>query len=193
MKRTLLAMIAAVAAAVLTQPLPAWAGSPVPDPSVLQPPPPPGSTCQADGTQVICQTTFDVFLQNEPVFDLPCGTVYETSTDLRKGLRWYQDGELVTRFVTQDVEGTWSLSPTGTGPTVTVSAHDNWRNTNVDPYADPESWPVSAHGNGIVVRAAGVGVIAHIAGLDRGDEHHGVLRFIDDPVVAAELCAVLQG
>ena len=35
-------------------------------------------------------------------------------------------------------------------------------------------------------------MIAHIAGLDRPDDtHRGVFRFIDDPAVAAELCAAL--
>src|SRR5262249_48514085 len=57
----------------------ASAGRPIPDPPVLQPPPPPGAVCRADGPHVICDTFLDTTLENEPVFDLPCGTVYETS------------------------------------------------------------------------------------------------------------------
>ena len=53
-------------------------------------------------------------------FGLPCGTLYETVYDLREGIRWYLDGKLVRRFVSQNAEGTWSLSPTGDGPTVTM-------------------------------------------------------------------------
>jgi CheY-like chemotaxis protein len=38
----------------------------------------------------------------------------------------------------------------------------------------------------------GVGVIAHIAGLDLPDgTHRGVFRFVDDPQVEAALCAAL--
>ena len=37
---------------------------------------------------------------------------------------------------TQDVEGTWSLSPDGAGPTVAVSVHSNWYDSQ---YADPSN------------------------------------------------------
>jgi hypothetical protein len=46
---------------------------------------------------------------NEPIldFELPCGTLYETATDVRSGIRWYTaNGKLAKRFVTQDMEGT---------------------------------------------------------------------------------------
>ncbi|MGH3116449.1 MAG: hypothetical protein ACRDQ2_04945, partial [Gaiellales bacterium] len=63
---------------------PAAAG-PIVDPSTLQPEPPPGAVCRADGPWTICQTTFLVDVVNEPIldFDLPCGTIYETIYDLR--------------------------------------------------------------------------------------------------------------
>ena len=100
----------------------------------------------------------------------------------------------MTRFVTQDFEGTWSLSPTGAGPTVTVTAHSNWRNVNIDADADESTWPTTFHGNGFMIRAPGFGVIVHIAGLDLPDgTHHGVARSFEDPEVAAELCAALTG
>ena len=58
---------------------PAAAG-PIVDPSTLQPEPPPGAVCRADGPWTICQTTFLANVVNEPILflDLPCGTVYET-------------------------------------------------------------------------------------------------------------------
>jgi hypothetical protein len=174
---------------------PAAAG-PLVDPSTLQPPPPPGSECRLDGAWIICHTSLVFTPVNEPILDfqLPCGTVYETATDVRRGIRWYDSstGRLVTRFVTQDLEGTWSLSPTGAGPTVTVTAHANWRNVNIDADADESTWPTTFHGNGFTIRAPGFGVIVHIAGLDLPDgTHRGVARVIEDPEVAAELCAAL--
>lgn len=170
---------------------PAAAG-PLVDPSTLQPPPPPGAECRADGQWIICHTSLVLTPVNEPVAELPCGTVYETSTDVRRGIRWYNsDGKLVKRFVTQDLEGTWSLSPTGAGPTAKLSAHDNWRNVYAVP-GDESSGPTTFHGNGITVQAPGFGVIVHIAGLDLPDgTHRGVARIFEDPEVAAELCAAL--
>src|SRR5688572_27672041 len=113
-------------AAVTTGPA---AAGPVVDPSTLQPEPPPGAVCRANGPWTICQTTFLVDVVNEPVvfLDLPCGTVYETIADVREGIRWYLDGKLVKRFVSQNAEGSWSLSPTGAGPVVKISLHANWR------------------------------------------------------------------
>jgi hypothetical protein len=149
--------------------------------------------CRADGRWILCHTTLALEPVNEPVLDLPCGTVYETSRDVRLGTRWYNaaDSVIVKRHVTQDLEGTWSLSPEGAGPTVTISVHANWYDSQ---YADPtniDSGVGAAHGE-VTVQAPGLGVIAHIAGLDRPDDtHRGVFRFIDDPAVAAELCAAL--
>jgi hypothetical protein len=169
---------------------PAAAGSSV-DPDTLTPPPPPGATCQADGRFVICHTTFDVFLTNEPVFDLPCGTVYETSTDLREGIRWYLDGLLVKRLVFQQMDGSWSLSPTGSGPSVTIAAHANWSNLYAAP-GDESTGPQINHGDGFTASAPGFGVIVQLAGLDEADgTHHGTIRFWDDPAVAAHLCEAL--
>lgn len=168
------------------------AGSPV-APDTLQPVPPPGATCSANGPWVICKTGLVIDAQNEPIedFDLPCGTVHESIHDVRSGIRWYQNGKLVKRFVTQDAEGTWSLSPTGDGPTARISAHANWRNVYAVP-GDESSGPTTAHGDGFKVQATGHGVIVHFAGLDLADgSHRGVARFIDDPAVAARLCDAL--
>jgi hypothetical protein len=122
-----------------------------------------------------------------------CGTIYETSTDVRYGIRWYNaaDSIIVKRNVTQKVEGTWSLSPDGSGPTVIVTASDNWYDGNHADPTDLESGTGASHGE-VTIRAPDVGVIVHIAGLDRTDEaHHGVFRFQEDPAVATKLCAAL--
>ena len=64
------------------------------DPTTLQPVPP-NAVCRADGNYVICDTFFEETLVNEPIFDLPCGTVHETSFYHGAGTRWYVDGLLV--------------------------------------------------------------------------------------------------
>ena len=166
------------------------------DPAALTPAPLlVGATaeCRADGQWIICHTTLAIDLVNEPVFDLPCGTVYETSHDVRLGTRWYAsaDSVIVKRHVRQDVSGTWSLSPEGGAPTAALEAHSNWYDSH---YADPTDLGSGGsvfHGE-IMLRAPGYGVSAHIAGMDRPDDpHRGLNRGIDDPAVAAEVCAAL--
>jgi hypothetical protein len=164
------------------------------DQSALIPIPPPGAVCHADGSWTICHTQVSLNPVNEPVFDLPCGTMYETSSDVRHGIRWYNgDGKLAKRFVTQDVEGTWSLSPEGAGPTVKITAHDNWRNVYPVP-GDLSSELQVNHGDGLTVRVPGLGVIAHVAGMDRREDEdapRGIFRDIEDPAVQENLCAAL--
>ncbi|MEO6056385.1 MAG: hypothetical protein ABIQ49_06055 [Gemmatimonadales bacterium] len=175
---------------------PAFGAAGTVDPSALTPAPSlVGATaeCRADGRWIICHTSLPLEPVNEPVFELPCGTVYETSHDDRHAIRWYNaaDSVIVKRHAFQDLEGTWSLSPEGAGPTVAIAVHANWYDSR---YADPndlDSGVRSTHGE-FTARAPGYGVIAHIAGLDLPDDtHRGVFRFIDDPGVAAELCAAL--
>jgi hypothetical protein len=149
--------------------------------------------CRADGRWILCHTTLALELVNEPVFDLACGTVYETSRDVRLGTRWYNaaDSVIVKRHVRQDLAGTWSLSPEGAGPTVAISVHANWYDSQYTDPNDLDSGVGASHGE-VTVSAPGRGVIAHIAGLDRPDDtHRGVFRPIEDPAVAAELCAAL--
>jgi hypothetical protein len=91
---------------------------------------------------------------------------------------------LVRRLVRQDVDQTLSLSPDGSGPTLKVTAHDSWWGL-----ADGA---LAFHGNGVTISAPGAGVLAHIAGYDDLDgDHHGVLRWLDDPATAAAACAAL--
>jgi hypothetical protein len=192
MRKVIWFVIAVAGSTIILAAGPAAAG-PVVDPSTLQPEPPPGAVCRANGPWTICQTTFLVDVVNEPIvfLDLPCGTVYETIVDLREGIRWYLDGKLVKRFVSQNAEGTWSLSPTGAGPTVKISLHANWRDEYAVP-GDESSGLTTFHGSGFTASAPGVGVLAHIAGLERPDgAHRGVFRIIDDEEGAAKLCSAL--
>ena len=85
------------------------------DPTSLTPPLQPFRVCYQEGLWVNCDTSGVTSISNEPAFDVSCGTVYETSTDIRHATRWYRDGLLVERIVQSRVRGTWSLSPTGVG------------------------------------------------------------------------------
>src|SRR5262245_56200105 len=78
---------------------PAAAG-PLIDPNTLQPVPP-NATCRDDGRQIICDTFLEEFAVDEPNsdFDLPCGTIYETSYYRGDGTRWYEDRLAVKRHV----------------------------------------------------------------------------------------------
>jgi hypothetical protein len=114
-------VLAAASAAISWTTVSATAGATV-DPSTLQPVPP-NAVCRADGSYVICDTFVDETLVNEPIFDLPCGTVHETSSYHGAGTRWYVNGLLVKRHVAAGLDGTWSLSPTGAGPTLKVTAN----------------------------------------------------------------------
>jgi hypothetical protein len=173
------------------------------DPSTLKPAPSNGvvAQCKDTGNFILCQTYFDEPpLLNEPVFELSCGTVYETSDVHNEGLRRYSsDGYLLRRFVTEDVEGSWSLSDTGEGPTVRFFAHDNYTDVLATP-GEFDSASTTFHGLAFTAMAPGYGVIWHIAGSYLPDgRHHGVGGefFIDDegnvdPGAEAALCEALQ-
>jgi hypothetical protein len=164
---------------------------PVVDPATLQPPPPPGTVCRIDGSWTICRRQSEDSWANVPIFDLRCGQIYETAVEARDARRWYSDGKLVKRHVVQDVAATWSLSPTGAGPTVDVSVHANWWVMFAVP-GDESSGSLTAHGNFATVRMSGAGGELHIAGLELPDgTFRGVLRFVDDPEAVETLCTAL--
>jgi hypothetical protein len=182
-------VLAAASAAISWTTASATAGATV-DPSTLQPAPP-NAVCRADGSYVICDTFVDETLVNEPIFDLPCGTVYETSLYHGAGTRWYVNGLLVKRHVAASLDGTWSLSPTGAGTRLKETA-----NFSTDSY-----WPVpgsggdetavlTQHGSNFKVSVPGAGVIIQDSGTWYPDgDHRGVLRGLPSPETAAALCA----
>jgi hypothetical protein len=182
-------VLAGVLAAATTD---AFAGTPTVDPSTLQPPPPPGASCRLDGRFVICQTEFHEPFDGEPMIELPCGTVYQTSRDDREGIRWYEDGLLVRRFVSRHMSGYWTLFPSGEGPRVTISGHSNfWTDY---PVPGDESIELDTHhGLDVLAKAPNGGIIAQVTGVFFPDEtHHGIFRIPEeDPSVQAALCNAL--
>jgi hypothetical protein len=164
------------------------------DPSTLQPPPP-NAVCHESGRQIICDTFVDDNLVNEPIsdFDLPCGTIYETSHYHGAGTRWYVNRLVDHRHVAASLEGTWSLSPTGAGPVVRLSGHYSIQTVWTTPGDVSTETDTSISGNDFKLSAPGFGVILLSAGLtDLDGEHHGVTpEFPFTPEVEAALCAAL--
>jgi hypothetical protein len=184
----------AAAAAVLLFALssgPAGAG-PVVDSGTLQPPPPPGTVCQDDGPWTICRREVIESWVLVPIFQLPCGQLYESATQAIDTRRWYSDGKLVKRHVVQSAEAAWTLSPTGTGPVVDVDIHANWW-VDLGVPGDESTGSITARGNFATAHLPGAGAQVHIAGLDLPDgTHRGILRFVGDVEANAALCGALQ-
>ena len=182
----ILALTGLIGAAV-----PAAAGPPI-DPNTLQPVPP-NATCRDDGPQIICDTFLEETAVNEPVADLPCGTIYETSYYRGDGTRWYVDRLAVKRHVAASLDGTWSLSPTGAGPTVKISGHWSIWSVWTTPGDDSTLVEYRSSGSDFKLSAAGFGVILHDAGVTYADgTHHGVSAQIPfTPEVTATLCSAL--
>jgi hypothetical protein len=164
------------------------------DPSTLTPVPP-NAVCRDDGGQIICDTFVDEVVVNEPItdFDLPCGTIYETSHYHGAGTRWYVDRLVVKRHVAASLDGTWSLSPTGAGPTVRISGYWSYWTVWTTPGDNSTAVDTSSSGSDFKVSAPGSGVIVHDAGHTYPDgTHHGVTaEFPFTPEVEAALCAAL--
>jgi hypothetical protein len=187
------ALVAALAGGLIWMAAPAAAG-PIVDPSTLQPEPP-NAVCREDGRQVICDTFLVEEVVNEPIadFDLPCGTIYETSHFRGDGTRWYVDGKIVRRHVAASLDGTWSLSPTGAGPTVKISGHWSFWTVWTTPGDDSTAVDTRSSGSDFKLSAPGFGVINLSAGLTYPDgTHHGITpEFPFTPEIEAALCAAL--
>lgn len=198
MRRTIPLSVTVVLAmlALITVLAPTASAGGIVDPNTLTPVPP-NATCRDDGRQIICDTFFVEDLVNEPIadFDLPCGTIYETSHYLGDGTRWYVDRLAVRRHVAASLEGTWSLSPTGAGPTVNISGYYSVWTVWTTPGDDSTLVETSSSGNDFKIGAPGFGVILQNAGLTYlppDGTHQGIAAQIPfTPEVAAELCAAL--
>lgn len=165
---------------------------PIVDATSFTPAPPQGAECREHGTSVLCRTRFSFVEDATPVFEAPCGWIYENSVMPRDIYTEYVDGLLVGRHVTSQVSGTWSLSPTGDGPSIRIQAGWNWRTELVVP-GDESTAMITTHGNQLKL-SDGLSRYANISGIFYPDgEYHGILLFtIFDSVEAQEaLCDVL--
>jgi hypothetical protein len=186
-------VLAALSGALIWLAAPAGAG-PIVDPSTLEPEPP-NAVCREDGRQVICDTFVVEEVVDEPIgdFDLPCGTIYETSHFRGDGTRWYVDGKVVRRHVAASLDGTWSLSPTGAGPTVKISGYWSFWTVWTTSGDDSTAVDTRSSGSDFKLSGPGFGVINLSAGLTYPDgTHHGITpEFPFTPEIEAALCAAL--
>jgi hypothetical protein len=148
LERVLLAL-AGVAACVSVAP--AAIAGPIVDAASLQPVPPPGSVCREDGPLTICHRASDESWADVPIFDLPCGQLYETAALHTDATRWYRDGLLVRRRVVQHSDATWTLSTTGDGSSVTAIVRNNWFVEYAVP-GDESTGSLTAHGTELTIR-----------------------------------------
>ena len=160
------------------------------DPSTLTPPPPPGARCHTSGPdRVVCDTFLNLEIENQPDFETPCGLLYVTGTDNRDGFRYYENGLLVRRHIMFDIDVTWSLSPTGDGPTLRLIAHVGEWTTWLVPGI--EEGPATFTGLDAKAIGPGVGTGFQIAGRwDPDGDHSGLFSAFTDESMAA-ICDAL--
>lgn len=203
LRRALMVCVLALLLAAMTAGTASAAPSTV-DPDTLTPPPPPGAECKDTGNYIICHTFVDESWANQPDSLLSCGRAYSTGSEHAEGIRWYSpEGLLLKRFVRVTSSGTWSLSPTGEGPTVRTTGHYNYTDylavpgefdsaTTIEHGLDSRWW---RPGSGVMLRLAGIFVFA-----PEGVTHHGAGEFAEDEegnlVIPAKedaaLCEALQ-
>ena len=159
------------------------------DPTTLTPPLKPFRVCYQDGPWVKCDTsgpTETYANQEVPDFGLPCGSIYESATVTSHATRWYVNLLLVERDAEQHVTGTWSLSPTGSGPTVAFAADNSWHETFLVP-GDLSSDSEVFHS---AFRVPALGAGFHDSGIYLPDgTQHGHTSFTDE--AKAKLCELL--
>lgn len=169
------------------------------DPNTLTPPPLAGTACVLNGAEVLCTLTIDVSYTNEPWFEASCGVVYATGRDVREYTRKYESGLLVRRHVHEDGEASWTLSPAGAGPLLSVITHTNWGEVYPIP-GDLSSAVGHQQGTDLLVRDSSGGVVTQISGQLHGEEPFTGHFFVDEPPPIqitspeiADLCAALEG
>jgi len=159
------------------------------DPTTLTPPLKAFRICYQDGPWVKCDTsTPTTSYANQPNtdFDLPCGTIYESASVTIHSTRWYRNLLLVERDAQQKIDGTWSLSPTGSGPLVAFAQDNSWHETFLVP-GDLSSDSEVEHGS---FRVPALGAEFHDSGIILPDgTAHGHTLFTD--AAKAQLCALL--
>ena len=159
------------------------------DPTTLTPPLKPFRVCYEDGPWVKCDTSDPTETYAEPAYDdfgLPCGTIFESATVTTHATRWYLNLLLVERNAEEHIAGTWSLSPTGSGPTVAFAADNSWHETFLVP-GDLSSDSEVFHS---AFRVPALGAGFHDAGIYLPDgTQHGHTSFTDE--AKAKLCELL--
>src|SRR6476659_6735080 len=122
---------------------------------------------------------------------VPCGQIYQTVEYHSNSTRWYQDGLIVRRAVQERDRGSWSLSPTGAGPTVQFSIDSSWD----EHFAIPGDINSAIRDvRGLTLFSPQLGPLLKEAGLYLGadDVSHGISTG-ENPAGIAKLCDLPQG
>jgi hypothetical protein len=171
------------------------AGTPVIDPSVLQPPPLPGSVCQAVGpSTVFCRIDLVNEFVDETLFPTACGDVLQSGTERLAVVRRYEDGKLVSRLIRGHLDGRWHIQPGDGGPSIDITG--NWSTSYV--WTTPgDDATILATDRGLEFKASapGIGAQLMLAGRIGPDlEVHGI-NTIDEPLgtISPAAVAVLEG
>ncbi len=169
------------------------------DPTSLTPPLKAFRVCVLEGERISCDTSTTDSWANVPILELPCGTLYESATRVGKSVRYYNlDKLLVERNAVEKIDGSWTLSPVGAGPALTISADDGWHEHFVVP-GDLSSDVEQAHGSFLHVKSVGSTILDTGFQLSPGDIRNGhefgtpdaFLFDGTDPAREAVLCAAL--
>jgi hypothetical protein len=190
-KRVAVLLGAAVLSLALVAPVAAATSAHVRiDPTTLTPPLKPFRVCYQDGPWVKCDTSGPTEIDvNQPMddFDLPCGTIYVNATVTSHATRWYQNLLLVERDGQHHIKGSFTLSPTGSGPSVAFASDLSSRETFLVP-GDLSSDSEVSHGTDIRIPALGADF--HASGITMADgTQHGRNSFTD--AAKAQLCDLL--
>jgi hypothetical protein len=186
-----LLLIAAIAALTSLSGAPVATAHTLVDPTTLTPPLKPFRVCYEDGPWVRCDTSGPTeTYENLEITEggLACGSIYESATVTTHATRWYVKLLLVERDAQQHVAGSWSLSPTGSGPTVAFAVDDSWHETFLVP-GDLSSDSEVSHGSFLRVPALGAGFHESGIGMADGTQHGHLNSFTDEAM--ARLCALL--
>ena len=100
---------------------------------------------------------------------------------------------MVRRHVTVELDATWSLSPTGDGPTVTLIGRSQFWSVWPVPGGDDDDALVTASGLDLKAKGPGLGADFQIAGRFNPDgDHTGIFTAFSDESLLA-LCDALGG
>src|SRR5262249_61605770 len=114
------------------------------------PTPPPQTAVCRDGAR---KTSCDFLAEGVPVKDPipasapPGGPIYETSHYHGAGTRWYVNRLVVRRHVAASLDGTWSLSPIGAGPTGKITGYWGYWTVWTTPGEDSPALGTSSRGS----------------------------------------------
>ncbi len=161
------------------------------DPTSLTPPLKPFRICYQQGPTVVCDTSGDVTYENRETDVAPCGMIYQSAHEISNSTRFYQDGLLVRRAVQEQITGTWSLSPTGAGPTVAWAVDDSWDDHFTVP-GDIDSLVRVVRGS--LLRVPALGSEMKASGVfiqDDSGDYRGL--YTNDDAATRDLCALLVG